>query len=96
MNRLEGRVALVTGAASGIGKATVKRLAEEGAAVLRHGHPRSRPVRQTVKEATAAGHRAAFFSHDVTSEADCEAAVAKAVEAFGALDSSSTMPAWAT
>jgi hypothetical protein len=75
MNRLEGRVALVTGAASGIGKATSQRLTSEGAA-----------GEATVKELNEAGGRAAFFKHDVTSEADWEAACASAVEEFGALD----------
>ena len=85
MNRLEGRVALVTGAASGIGKETAKRLAEEGAAVL-ITDIQVETGEGAVKAITAAGHRAAFFKHDVTSESDWEAACAKAVEAFGGLD----------
>ena len=85
MNRLEGRVALVTGAASGIGKETAKRLAEEGAAVL-ITDIQVEAGEGAVKDITAAGHRAAFFKHDVTSESDWEAACAKAVEAFGGLD----------
>ena len=85
MNRLEGRVALVTGAASGIGKATAQRLAEEGAAVL-ITDIQVEAGEATVQEFVAAGHRAAFFRHDVTSEADWEAATAKAVEEFGGLD----------
>ena len=40
----------------------------------------------TVKEITDAGGKAAFFRHDVTSEADWEAATARAVEIFGGLD----------
>ena len=85
MNRLEGRVALVTGAASGIGKATAQRLAEEGAAVL-ITDIQVEAGEATVQEFVAAGHRAAFFHHDVASEADWEAATAKAVEEFGGLD----------
>jgi NAD(P)-dependent dehydrogenase (short-subunit alcohol dehydrogenase family) len=85
MNSLEGRVALVTGAASGIGKATAQRLANEGAAVLITDIA-TEAGETTVKEINDAGGKAAFFRHDVTSESDWEAATAQAVEQFGSLD----------
>ncbi len=85
MNRLDGRVALVTGAASGIGKATAHRLADEGAAVLITDIT-DEAGEAAVKEITDSGSKAAFFRHDVTSEADWEAATAHAVEIFGGLD----------
>ena len=85
MNRLEGRVALVTGAASGIGKATGQRLAGEGAAVL-ITDIQVDAGKATVQEISDGGGRAAFFKHDVTSESDWEAACAAAVEEFGGLD----------
>lgn len=85
MKRLDGRVALVTGAASGIGKSTAQRLIEEGAAVL-VTDIQTDAGEETVRELVAAGGRAAFFRHDVTKEADWEAATAKAVEEFGSLD----------
>ena len=85
MSRLDGRVALVTGAASGIGKATAKRLAEEGTAVL------ITDINEDAGQATAhdlrdSGAKAAFQRHDVTSESDWEAACAKAIDEFGGLD----------
>ena len=85
MNRLEGRVALVTGAASGIGRATAQRLASEGAAVLITDID-VQAGEATAKEITDAGGRAAFFRHDVTSESDWEDATARAVQEFGGLD----------
>jgi NAD(P)-dependent dehydrogenase (short-subunit alcohol dehydrogenase family) len=85
MNRLDGRVALITGAASGIGKATAQRLVSEGAAVLITDIA-AEAGEATVREITDAGGRSAFFRHDVTSEADWEAATARAIELFGGLD----------
>ena len=85
MDRLNGRVALVTGAASGIGRATAQRLAAEGAAVL------LTDIAVEAGETVAAalrdeGARAVFLRHDVANESDWEAACAKAVEEFGGLD----------
>lgn len=82
--RLAGKVALVTGAASGLGAETARRLAREGAAVLLTD-------RDGAGEAVAAGivtdgGQAAFRHHDVTSETEWPAAVDAATTAFGRLD----------
>jgi NAD(P)-dependent dehydrogenase (short-subunit alcohol dehydrogenase family) len=85
MNRLEGRVALVTGAASGIGRAIAQRFAEEGASVVVTDVADAGGA-ATVEAIVAAGGRAVFVHHDVVSEADWEAACASAVETYGGLD----------
>lgn len=80
--RLEGKVALITGAASGIGKRSAERFVAEGAKVLLTDI-------QDVKgeEAAAALGAAAAYRHaDVTSEADIAGAVDEAVRRFGHLD----------
>lgn len=83
--RLAGRVALVTGAASGIGRATAVRLIAEGAAVL-VTDVQEEMGEQAVAEMTQGGGRAAFLRQDVTSEEDWAAAVEHAVARFGSLD----------
>ena len=84
MARLSGKVALVTGAASGLGASTARRLAKDGAAVLLTD--RDLAGEDVAASITAAGGQAAFRLHDVTSHPDWAAAVEHAVTDFGRLD----------
>ncbi len=83
--RLAGKVALVTGAASGLGAETARRLAREGAAVMLSDLSIGNGELVTA-EIIASGGRAAFIAHDVTSEDDWTAAVAGTTTVFGRLD----------
>jgi len=80
--RFEGKVAVVTGGASGIGEATVRRLAAEGASVV------VADVQQEAAERVAGdlGDAAAPYALDVTDLASVEALMADAVTRFGRLD----------
>ena len=83
--RLDGTVALVTGASSGIGEATARRLAGEGAAVAVLARRIDR-LQSLVTDIEASGGRALAVQCDVTDREQAVAAVDQTVEAFGRLD----------
>ena len=84
---MEGKSGLVTGAASGIGRACAIRFAQEGAAVVVADLESSREGgEETVRAITEARGRAEFFACDVASSTDNRALVQRTVEAFGRLD----------
>jgi NAD(P)-dependent dehydrogenase (short-subunit alcohol dehydrogenase family) len=85
MNRLQGKVAIVTGGGTGIGEAIAKKFAKEGAAVVVAGFPED-PVRAVADEITASGGKAVAFEGDLASEAMAKACVQAAVGTFGQLD----------
>src|SRR5215475_8815364 len=85
MGRLNGKVAVITGAASGMGRATAIRFAQEGAAVVLTDL-NSQDGETAVAECAAAGGKAVFQRTDVTSEADIKAAIDRAVKEYGRLD----------
>ena len=85
MGRIQGKVAVITGAASGMGRATAIRFAKEGASIVLTDL-NSQGGETAVAECAAAGARAVFQRTDVTSEPDIKAAVARAVKEFGRID----------
>jgi meso-butanediol dehydrogenase/(S,S)-butanediol dehydrogenase/diacetyl reductase len=84
MQRFEGRVALVTGAASGIGRATAERLAKEGARVV-CADVQAEGLDAVVKAIRAGGGEAAASACDVSDEAQVRSTVREAVARFGGL-----------
>src|SRR5689334_24709710 len=83
--RLDGKVAIVTGASSGLGVAFAQALAEAGADVAL-GARRVERLKDTAGLVEAAGRRALPVATDVTQPEDCERLVASAMEAFGRVD----------
>jgi NAD(P)-dependent dehydrogenase (short-subunit alcohol dehydrogenase family) len=80
-----GQVALITGASSGMGRATAEAFAQAGAAVVLVDHDEQR-LEETLSQIMAAGGRAIAIVGDVSDEAVAEHAVGRAVAEFGRLD----------
>jgi NAD(P)-dependent dehydrogenase (short-subunit alcohol dehydrogenase family) len=82
--RMEGKVAVVTGGATGIGQATARKLCELGASVAILDR-NAKAAQETVEALRKAGYAANFYSCDVTVESDVKVAMAAAVQHYGAL-----------
>jgi NAD(P)-dependent dehydrogenase (short-subunit alcohol dehydrogenase family) len=84
-NTFEGKVALVTGGTSGIGKATAVAFARAGAKVVLSGR-REQEGAEVVRQIKKLGGDAAFFRADIAKDADVKAVVDFTIEKFGRLD----------
>lgn len=85
MGRISGKVALITGAGDGIGKATARLFAREGAKVFCVSRTASK-LETVVAEIRAAGGEAAYAAADLAQAGDADAAVAAAMAAYGRVD----------
>ncbi len=85
MNRLQGKVAIITGASLGLGRATAVRMAEEGAAVA-ITDILEQEGRALAAELTSRGLKAGFWRHDVSSEAETAKVLQDIAATFGRID----------
>lgn len=85
MGRLDGKVAIVTGGAGGIGAGTCRYLADQGAAVVVADLPNRKPL-DLADELTTTGHRAVGVEVDITNEAQVAAMAKAATDEFGRID----------
>src|SRR5579859_4585707 len=85
MKSLEGRIALVTGASQGIGRACAMRLAKDGASVALAARNVEK-LQQVESEIVANGGQAASFAMDVAQEEQIRSATKAAIERFGKID----------
>lgn len=85
MKRLQGKVALVTGGATGIGEAICKKFAREGARIFLVGMPQD-PVAEVRREIVAEGGHCETFTGDVSTEQDAREAATRCKQAYGQLD----------
>ncbi|MFJ5265454.1 SDR family NAD(P)-dependent oxidoreductase [Streptomyces sp. NPDC088387] len=92
---LAGRVAMITGASSGIGEAAARLFAQEGAAVVLMARRKDR-LHTLAEEITGAGGRALAVPGDVTRSDDVRQVVEAAVEHFGSLDCAFNNAGYAT
>lgn len=86
MGALDGKVALVTGAATGLGRASALIFAREGARVVVVGHIQREAAEETVRLIKDAGGDATLVICDVSSSSDVQAMVRAAVDTYGGLD----------
>lgn len=84
-NRFKGKTLLVTGAATGIGAATVIRAAREGASVIGVDR-KDKELNETISKIKSEGHSATALVGNVVETAVCDRAVAEAVRLYGNLD----------
>jgi len=85
LNRLKGKVAIITGAAGGLGRAQALLLAKEGAKVVVTDIDKIKG-QKIAEEVRNEGGEAVFIKHDVTSESDWSEVIRKALAEFGKLD----------
>src|SRR5271168_3605447 len=86
MNKLTGKVAIVTGASKGIGAAVAKALAEEGAAVAVNYSSGKEGAERTVSEITNSHGKAVAIQADVSKAADVKRLFEETKKAFGSVD----------
>ncbi|MGK2912838.1 MAG: SDR family NAD(P)-dependent oxidoreductase [Porticoccaceae bacterium] len=85
MGRLDGKVALITGAARGMGESHARLFAQHGAKVIATDR-RDQLGQEAVASICAAGGDAMFLAHDVTDENQWQSVIAKGVERYGKID----------